>query len=120
MGIGLTSDELSYMRTAINDLLPDTCDILSVTNAPDGQGGVTATWGTAYASVSCRLDQKRAQEQVLGGAVRPYQYWMFTLPYDAKVTEANRIQHNGVLYAVKSVDGEKSWIASTRVQVDRV
>ena len=38
MSIALTVKELAQMRADIEDLMPDTCDILSVAYTSDGEG----------------------------------------------------------------------------------
>ena len=43
----LTTAEITQMRTDVETLLPDVGDVLSLTQASDGQGGFTDTWGTA-------------------------------------------------------------------------
>jgi hypothetical protein len=111
---------LAAMREAIEDLLPDTCDILSTSRSFDTMGGWTDTWGTATASVACRLDMKGGVEQLIGGGVRPYTRYMMSLPYNTTVTEANRIQHGGLSYAVISVNTSQSWQAVKRVELEKV
>jgi len=117
---GLTAAELSTMRSTINELLPDTCNILTPTNVNDGQGGITTTWGTASASVACRLDKRSGQEQITGGAIRPYTEWMLTLPYDTTITSTQRVVVGSSTFNVISVDGDKSWEASIRVILEKV
>ena len=121
---GLTAAELSTMRTSINELLPDTCNILTPTNVNDGQGGITTTWGTANASVTCRLDkrsgQEQGQEQVQGAGVKPYTEWILTLPYDTTIANTQRVEVGSSTFNVISVDGDKSWEASMRVILEKV
>ena len=117
---GLTTAELTVMRDTIEQLLPDTCNILTATNVNDGQGGITTTWGTTSASVACRLDKRSGQEQVTGGAVKPYTEWMLTLPYDTTITSNQRVEVGSSTFNVISVDGDKSWEASIRVILEKV
>lgn len=113
--------ELDDLRADLEaELLPDTCTILSVTYASDGQGGQTATWGTAAASVACRLDALRGYEGQAGAAVQPFHAWVFTLPADTTITTANRIVHSGATYNVTAVDGGKSWEACVRAFVEAI
>lgn len=113
-------DDLQDDLTAA--LLPDTCTILSVTYASDGQGGQTETWGTAAASVACRKDPMpmRSGEGLSGAAIQPFHAWVFTLPADTTITAANRIVHGGATYNVTSVDGGKSWEACVRAFVEAI
>jgi SPP1 family predicted phage head-tail adaptor len=117
----LSSEELAYMREVIEDeLLPDTCDILSVSKSPDGQGGVIETWGTASADVGCRLDMKQGRELVSGGALQPYTQYVLSLPYNTSVNTANRIKLDGTTYAITSVNTSQSWIAVRRVMLEKL
>jgi hypothetical protein len=120
----LSSDDLAYMREAIEDLLPDTCEILQVTQTADGYGGVTQTWGTAAAgtAVPCRLDMvtSRVNESVAGASVRAYQETVLSMPYNIVVSTTNRIKHEGTTYAVQSVNTGQSWIAVKRLTLERV
>ena len=111
---------LASMRQAIGELLPDFCHILSVTNTPDGQGGQTATWGTASANVAFRLDMQTGREMLSGGALQPFTKYKGSLPYDAEVTALNRILHDGITYAVTGVNVSQSWQAVIRVDLEVV
>jgi len=117
----ISSAELTQMRSDVEQLMPDKCNILSVVRASDGMGGFTETWGTVTANARCRLDKVRGVEKVTGGALSPYSRWMLTLPYDATVTAANRIEHGGNTYAVVDPsDEDKSWRVSVRCEVEKV
>ncbi len=116
---GITSSELEQMRSDIESLLPDTCNILSVTRTNSG-GVVTDNWGTATASVKCRLDYVRGVKTMTGGAMQPYTGWMFSLPHDTTITANNLIEYSGNQYSVTSVDTEKSWNAVLRVPVEKL
>ena len=120
----LTDTELNDMRQAIGDLLPAACDILSVTRTSDGQGGQVDAWGTATASLACRLDFQsgvgRRNEMVVGNALQPYTGWVLSLPFDATVTAANRIKIGAIVYNVTMVDNGKSWSAVTRCALEEV
>ena len=115
----LSDADLTYMRECIEDLLPDTCNILSSTYTPDGQGGGTVTWGTATAGVSCRKDTKQRKFEDIADGVQSYREEMFTIPYNTTISEENRIEFSGTQYNIMSItDG--SWLASKRVQVSEV
>jgi len=107
------------MRDVLEQLMPDTCNILSVTRTSDGQGGWSEAWGTAYAGVICRLDPLPGKEIPVGGAVQPYKAYILTLPYDTTITEANRVEISTNSFAVKSVDTRKSWAATRRALLER-
>ena len=116
----LSSAELTGMRDAIEQLLPQTCNILSATFTPNGQGGGTTTWGTVSASVACRLDVISGMEQVTGGALQPYTRSVLSMPYDTTVDETYRIELGSNTYAVKSVNTDQGWIAVRRCELELV
>lgn len=118
----LSNGDLFYMRDALEELLPDTCNVLTQTIVIDGQGGAAQTWGTAQAGVACRLDPGRKEmvERVTGAALQPYSYWWLTLPHGTGLNEQQRIEHGGEVYNVVGVDTDKSWSASVRAVVQRV
>jgi hypothetical protein len=107
-------------RTIANDLLPDTCNICSITTTPDGEGGVTTSRGTVGTAIACRLDVISGREQVTGGAIEPYIAYKLSLPYDATVGLTNIIEHNSVDYQVKAVNLSQSWKAVVRVDLERM
>lgn len=118
----LSSADLSSMREAIEELLPDTCSIMSITRTSDGQGGWSEAWGTAVGgtAVACRLDYVSGRTEFTGGAIQPYTGFVMTLPYNATVTTANRLIHNGKTYSITGLDTYKSWALDTRCKVERV
>ena len=118
----INAGDLAYMRATINEMLPDTCSLLTLSQTSDGQGGYTETWGTAAGgtAVACRVDYLNGDERVFGNTLTPYTGWIVTLPYNKTVTEQYRIQHGGTLYNVTDVDSGKSWQASVRVAVEKV
>lgn len=111
---------LTAMRSAIGELLPDTCNVLSVTNTPDGMGGNTQSWGTAGTAIACRLDMQTGMETDVGGAIQPFTRFILSVPYDTTVANANRIEHNSVTYSVISVNTNQSWIAVKRVELEKL
>ena len=119
------SREIARWRSDLEDAtLPDTCNLLTPTNTPDGMGGLTTTWGTATVGVACRLDRNPTQmrysiEAMSGGAIQAYQRLNLTLPQGTTITELYRVEHGGVTYNVTSVNAG-SWLACVRAEVERV
>ena len=111
---------LAAMRAAIEELLPDECNILTVTETPDGMGGVIQTWATAYSNVKCRLDIKTRQEPVIGDSLQTFRGYMLSLPWDTVIELGNRVEIDSVTYAVMSVNDGQSWQAVKRVTVEAV
>lgn len=124
MSIGLTAAELTAIRADINDLLPGTCNILTITVTSDGEAGFSESWGTASSNVACRLDPIKMREwgieRVTAGAMQAFHQYMLTLPYTATIDTANRVEVGTVTYNVISVDTNKSWNASVRAVVERL
>lgn len=118
----LSSVDLSYMRDSLEELMPDTCSILTATIVSDGQGGMIQTWGTVSAGVKCRLDpgRKQAFEAVQGAALQPFDYWMLTLPHGTTITTEQRVVVGVQTFNVEAVDDGKSWQASVRCTVKKV
>ena len=48
----LTNAELAQIRGDIAGMLPDTCNLLTLTRTSDGQGGWSEAWGTASSAWS--------------------------------------------------------------------
>lgn len=117
----LSTDQLNYMRDMLEELMPDTGNILSASYSSNGQGGMLETWGTATAGQKCRLDAipLKGGEAAAGGAIQPFKSYILTLPYDATITEANRFEFGVYTFAVKSVDLAKSWAATRRAMLER-
>jgi len=120
--VTLTSKELTDMRASLDLLMPDTCNILSRTDTADGQGGFTTTWGTATASVSCRLDKRSGalEEELMAASIQPFTSWMLTVPDETTITEAHRVEVGSNTFNVTSVDDGKSWKGSVRCQLEKV
>ena len=111
------------MREAIEDLMPDTCDILQLTQASDGAGGLTDTWGTATGGVSvpCRLDfGSPGREAMSNSSLTPFKKGVVSMPYSYTVTPANRLRINSSDYSIQGVNTNQSWIGVKRVIVELV
>jgi hypothetical protein len=116
----LSTGELAFMRESIEQLMPDTCDILTVTETPNGQGGITETWATAYSGVKCRLDMKTGSIPAVGGAVQQFTSYVLSLPYDTVIADVDRVEIDSVTYAVTSINDGQSWKAVKRVMLEVV
>lgn len=117
----LSTAELAQMRSDLESVaLPDTCDIMTVSRAADGEGGMTDTWGTATAAVPCRIDAQGGGESDVARSTEPYATFVLTLPQDAEVTADDRIVHNGWTYAVTAVDDDSSWMTCKRAVLEWV
>jgi hypothetical protein len=121
MGIGLSSSELTDIRTAINELLPTSATILTNAATPDGYGGFTeGTAVRAGGTYTCRIDPIRGQEQNNSGAINSFHTYVLTLPYTATVMTNDKVSSGTAIYNVTSIDSGKSWNASVRVIMELV
>lgn len=116
----LSTGDLNYMRDTLEQMLPDTGNVLSGTQTPDGIGGFSTAWGTASSGVSCRLDHKRGIKTVTGGALIPFSEDILTVPVATTITTGNRFEHGSETYTVTDVDVDKSWPIVKRCIVERV
>lgn len=119
----LSNAELLQMREAIAQLFPDTCNVLSVSESPDGFGGVSQTWGTIGTAVPCRLDfvdRLGQSERIAGAGIKAFQETILSMPYDTTITEAHRIEHDSYTYNVRMANNDQSRIAVRRLRLERV
>jgi len=117
----LSTAELNAIREAIDDLFPDTCNILSVPQISDGAGGITDTWGTAYYSIPCRLDfPNPGKESQANASYVPFKNGVVSMGYSQTVTTSNRLKIGTETYDIKGVNVNQSWIGVKRLSVERV
>lgn len=115
------TDEIASIRAEIESaLLPDTCTILSVTNTSAGAGGMRQTWGTAYASVSCRIDHLTGREQDGADATQPQYSFIGTFKQDQTISVTNRVVYSGGTFEVMSISTPTAWQCVKRVGLERV
>lgn len=120
--------ELARMRADMQAAtLPSTCNILSLTRTPDGEGGWTETWGTVTANVACRLDLVITRgvgfigsEQLQGAALKPYTSWVLSAPHGTALTDANRVEVSGDTFNVVECDASRSWGGNVRATLERL
>jgi hypothetical protein len=110
---------LAAMRAAIAELLPDTAQVITITNTANGYGGQTESRATATA-VPFRLDVISGRELVSGAGLQQFMAYKGSFPYDTVITGDNQILHNGVTYAVTSVNTNQSWEAVRRVDLEKI
>ena len=117
----LSSSELAAIREAIDDLFPDTCNIISITLASDGAGGFTESIATTSAGVSCRLDfPSPGKEAMASASLVPFKRGVVSMPYNTTVTVANRLEINSLTYNVIGVNTNQSWIGVKRLIVEQI
>ncbi len=93
----LTPAELDQLRADALLTLPDTCAILRPAATTDADGNSVPTWGTAVASVACRLDPFHWRDWRGLVAEREVNrtYDVLTLPHDADLRDGDRVVIDG-------------------------
>ena len=116
----LSSAELTEMRAALEDLMLDTCNLLTSTSVADGYGGETLTWGTTVASVPCRADRVSGREIFVGGRLEPFTGYVFSMPHDTAIQITDQIEFDTNKYNIVSINDDQSWMAVLRVYGERI
>lgn len=104
----IPTGEQASIQAEIERLMPDTCQVITITHTSDGAGGQTDTYGTA-ASIACRLDYLTGTEAIAAGAIQPFGRYMLTVPAATSIVQANRILHSGITYNVLGINLDISW-----------
>jgi hypothetical protein len=117
----LTELELELIRSDLSELLPDTCRIERPTTT-NTFGSISQTWGTAVASVACRLDPDNVQSQTGQVALREtgIARYTVTFPYDTDVRDDDRIVHNSTTYNIVTLYELHSARGVRRARVETV
>lgn len=114
----LTAGELVSMRDTADTLgLPGTAVLLTPTFTNDGQGGQTASWGTA-GTVAARIAfMKDGAERNVGDRLTKVASWIVTLPASTSVAQTGRIVIDSTTYEVVEVLPRPAEEISRRVRV---
>ena len=115
----LSTGDLQGMRATLEQSLPGTAVIQTLSLTPDGMGGGTSTW-TAAGTVDCRLTRLssvRGDEAEHGDRIAPEADWMLTLPAETQITTEDRVVVGGVTFTVSAMHAPRSWEISRRVEL---
>lgn len=119
----LSTGDLARMQTVLNQSLPGTAYVLRATTASDGQGGQTATWGTA-GTAACRLSPHSARaagsEGVVGERVAAFNERVITLPASTDVRQTDRLAVGSQTFEVTGLHAPRSWEISVRVDAVQI
>lgn len=104
----LTEGELVILRSQVLGLLPGTAVIMRASETTDSYGNVAASWA-AVGTVAARIDPYRMTGQdVRAGQEAGASYYQLTLPYDAGITDGDRVVIGGVTYELKQMTQDHS------------
>lgn len=110
--MGWTPAERAAARTALEEWMPDTCQILRATKGRSSGGGETRVWPPSGPVSKCRVrpDRQRGAtvEQDAQGKATAIQGWRITLPAFTDVTTQDRILFGTRTFEVLGVHGPKS------------
>jgi len=115
--MGISSAELAQIRADIGELFPDTAYILSLTQTTDDAGGLVDTWGTA-GTADCRVDYLKGVQNMVGGAIVPFQKAIISMAYDETITPAYRVEIGDYTFSIEAVNVGQSWIGVKRVTAE--
>lgn len=113
----LSSGDLEYMRTAQEDLLPDTCTIQTNTRTRSVFGGETTSWADAATAVPCRLVRvdPRLRNELNGAQEQLQADWWLTLHHDQTIALGQRVVVNSLTLEPVDINEGRSWQIVTRV-----
>jgi hypothetical protein len=117
----LSPSELAQLRSDLTDLLPDTCRIERATITKSGAYDVE-TWGTAVASVACRVDPDnlRQNEDIVGEREAGITRYIVTVPYNTDVQDGDRLVHGGNTYEITMLHDNHSARMARRLRVSQI
>lgn len=111
------TNELAAIRAEVGKVLPGTCVISRLNEAPDGQGGMRQSWA-AVGTVTCRLAANSGQTRAVAGQANAVGAYTLTVPYDTNIQYDDRATIDGVIYRVAFVNDAADWKAAIRVDVN--
>lgn len=113
-----------WARGRLKGLLPDTAQVIRITEVSDGAGGTTQT-ETVIATVSCSLQTQAVtgsigRETQEGGRLVAATLWIAYLPFDTDCRPADLLLINGTRFEVVDSDGARSDDVTMAVNLRRV
>lgn len=114
----LTAAELAAMQEVEESVMPSTGYIVRRTDASDGMGGYTETWGTV-GTVTCdlwQINRRGDREPVVGGQISSQGDWFITMPVDTTITAKDRVHIANKTFEVTFVPSDSSWQTALRVE----
>ncbi len=118
----IVSDKLLGKIRKLNlRIMPDTATIYTGAQSSDGRGGWTTTW-TAGASYACRFRpaSQNDRQSLTGGQSLTDPLFVAVLPYDAELSEVDRLRINEIDYEIVGWLGNKTYKVGTRVALREV
>jgi hypothetical protein len=118
----LTSLELAQLRRDVDDLLPDTCNILRPASTVDDAGNVIETMSTAVAGTPCRLDpfQKSSGELSVVNQEIGRSYWWMTVKHNTDIRIGDRVVFDSDNYEVVQLFDDHSLRVVRRVMLAKL
>lgn len=115
----LSATELAYMRDTAERAMTSLATRLTRTDAADGAGGVTTTYGTSGTAIACRLASVSlsTRSNAEGERFTVHNVMILTVPYDQALATTDHWVVDSVVYSVVAIDDVHDWITARRAQV---
>ncbi len=120
----VSAAQLTQMRADVTSSLTDTATIQTRSLSNDGAGNAVESY-SGSTTIACRLrfasgGKPSYPKQRSGDQSQPQQLWIVTLPYNASVSETDRLTINGETYEVVTANEERSIELCKRVLCKRM
>ncbi len=118
----LTAPELTWMRTAVSDIWPDTCAIYPVTAGKDDLGAYRPVGGNVVSDIPCQFTAVTRDTdlvRVLADRLKGEMAHEVLLPFDQDIEVGHELYHNFVSYKMVWVDDDSSYLTHKRCIVQR-
>jgi len=114
----LTDAELSELRAAAEEAMPDTCTIRTPTQA-NTKGSVASTYAATYTGVPCRLmpTQREGREYITAEKKTAVARFVLTVPWDQALEAGYQVDHGGLTYEVLGVSPRHSYRTAVRADL---
>lgn len=109
----ITSTELTWMRAAQEDAMPDTATITRRTHTSDGAGGSTSTPSTS--SAACRLmPAGTGTEELVAQGIEVKNGRIIAWPHGTDIRAADRVTIGGREFEIKAILRAGAWATAIR------
>lgn len=115
----ISAADLASMRSAMDQSLPDSCDVVRATIASDGAGGETTGWASV-ATVACRVSPATGREGLIAAALASVGPWIVTVPAETDAGVTDRIAWRGRTFEISSVLAPSTWEIARRLNCTEV
>lgn len=118
----LQDSDYAYIRAEHEKAMPDTVNILKLSQTADGTGGQTEKYVTAYENVIARIGEMTGRDRQAAERLSIQADAILTLPQDQEIDERNRVQvlKDARIFEVAFVGNGRSYDTARRVFLRRI